>query len=216
MLFDGIFYQADVWLDGAYLGDPEGYFVPHAFEITDAARTGRDHVLAVEVSCPPPEQRHRVVTGAFQGDSGPTATWNPGGIWAPVRVEDTGPVRVDHFRVLCRDADPARAHVLLHATLDADEGRLVTVRTSVDGEVVSEAERSLAAGTNQLDWSVDIEQPRLWWPRALGDQPLTRIGIEVLADGEPSDEAERSTGLREVAWNRWACAVNGERLFLKG
>ena len=26
---DGVFYQADVWLDGAYLGDPEGYFFPH-------------------------------------------------------------------------------------------------------------------------------------------------------------------------------------------
>src|SRR3954447_10896749 len=26
--FNGIFYQADVWLDGAYLGDPEGYFFP--------------------------------------------------------------------------------------------------------------------------------------------------------------------------------------------
>ncbi len=32
---DGIFYQADVWLDGAYLGDPEGYFFPHTFDITD-------------------------------------------------------------------------------------------------------------------------------------------------------------------------------------
>jgi len=24
--FDGVLYQGDVWLDGAYLGDPEGYF----------------------------------------------------------------------------------------------------------------------------------------------------------------------------------------------
>ena len=32
--FDGIFYQADVWLDGAYLGDPEGYFFPHSFDVT--------------------------------------------------------------------------------------------------------------------------------------------------------------------------------------
>ena len=28
---DGVFYQADVWLDGAYLGDPEGYFI--AFDL---------------------------------------------------------------------------------------------------------------------------------------------------------------------------------------
>ena len=27
--FDGLFYQGDVWLDGTYLGDTEGYFSPH-------------------------------------------------------------------------------------------------------------------------------------------------------------------------------------------
>ena len=38
--FDGIFYQADVWLDGAYLGDPEGYFFPHSFDITALVAPG--------------------------------------------------------------------------------------------------------------------------------------------------------------------------------
>ena len=37
---DGVFYQADVWLDGAYLGDPEGYFFPHTFDITSLSRLG--------------------------------------------------------------------------------------------------------------------------------------------------------------------------------
>ena len=35
LVFDGIFYQSDVWLDGAYLGDTEGYFFPHQFEVTE-------------------------------------------------------------------------------------------------------------------------------------------------------------------------------------
>src|SRR5918992_3860242 len=33
--FDGLFYQGDVWLDGGYLGNTEGYFVPHTYEVTD-------------------------------------------------------------------------------------------------------------------------------------------------------------------------------------
>src|SRR5688500_7036241 len=32
LTFDGLFYQGDVWLDGCYLGDTEGYFAPHTFE----------------------------------------------------------------------------------------------------------------------------------------------------------------------------------------
>ena len=35
---EGVFYQADVWLDGAYLGDPEGYFFTHSFDITSLSR----------------------------------------------------------------------------------------------------------------------------------------------------------------------------------
>lgn len=214
--FDGIFYQADVWLDGAYLGDPEGYFVPHAFDVTALARLGSEHVLTVEVSCPPAAGRHRVVTGAFQAERGPAAHWNPGGIWGAVRVVDSGPVRIDRFRVLCRDADAERAHVLLDATLDAEERCIARVRTFVDGRPVAETERSLAAGANDVDWSLDIDAPRLWWPRALGEPLLTDITVEVSIDGRPSDSATRRTGLREVAWNRWTCSINGERLFLKG
>ena len=68
VVLDGIFYQADVWLDGAYLGDPEGYFFPHAYEITDLARLGAEHVLAVEVTCTPQADRtaKRNLTGVFQ------------------------------------------------------------------------------------------------------------------------------------------------------
>ncbi len=77
-------------------------------------------------------------------------------------------------------------------------------------------ERRVASGPNDVNWSLDIADPNLWWPRALGDQPLTEIAVEVIVDGELSDQRGRRTGLRVVAWNNWSCSVNGERLFLKG
>jgi beta-mannosidase len=215
---DGVFYQADVWLDGAYLGDPEGYFMPHTFDITALSRIGDEHVLAVEVACTP-QTSHRGkhnITGIFQHWDGIDREWNPGGLWRPVHVYDTGPVRVDRYRVLCRDADDARAHVLLSARLDSDRARTVTIRTIVDGELVLADDRRVASGLNEVNWSLDIADPALWWPRSLGDQPLTDIEVEVVVNGEVSDRRNRRTGLRVVAWNNWSCSVNGERLFLKG
>jgi beta-mannosidase len=216
--FDGIFYQADVWLDGAYLGDPEGYFVPHAFDVTALSRLGDEHVLAVEVACPPlhSHRGRRNITGVFQHWDGLPLDWNPGGIWRDVRVVDTGPVRIDRLRVLCRDADEARAHLLLHTRLDSDTGRTVRVRTRIDGRPVAESEHVLAAGANDVEWRLDVDRPALWWPRALGDQPLTTVEVDVVVEGVTSDLATRRTGLRQVAWNDWICSVNGERLFLKG
>ena len=104
---DGVFYQADVWLDGAYLGDPEGYFFPHSFDITSLSRLATEHVLAVEVACPPQRNRKtkRTITGVFQNWDAMDPTWNPGGLWRPVRIDTTGPVRIDRWRVLCRDVN---------------------------------------------------------------------------------------------------------------
>ena len=175
-------------------------------------------MLAVEVTCNPERGTtgRRNITGLFQHSEAVDRDWNPGGLWRPVRVYDTGPVKLDRLRVLCRDADETRAHLRLHARLDSDVARHRAPAHDADGEVVGETEHPLAAGTNEIEWSLDIDRPRLWWPRALGDQPLTDIDVELLVDGEVSDRRSRRTGLREVAWNDWVCSINGERLFLKG
>jgi beta-mannosidase len=217
---DGVFYQADVWLDGAYLGDPEGYFFAHSYDITSLAGLGREHALAVEVSCSPQRDKRakRNLTGIFQHWDCLDPDWNPGGIWRPVRIETTGPVRIESLRVLARDVNEARAHVVVRATLDSDVARQVRVHTLVDGQVMTTQERSLARGANAVEWNLDIDNPRIWWPWSLGEQPLTDISVEVVlpTSVEPSDTRRVRTGLREVALNEWILSVNGERLFVKG
>ncbi|HUS41806.1 MAG TPA: hypothetical protein VMY16_03985 [Ilumatobacteraceae bacterium] len=215
---DGIFYQADVWLDGAYLGDPEGYFVSHSFDVTSLSRFGDDHVLAIEVTCSPQTGAagRRNITGVFQSPAGIGPNRNPGGLWRPVFLYDTGPVHIDRLRVLCRDADARRAHLRISTRIDSDRLTPVTMRTYLDGEQVDEQLQSIAAGQNDFEWTVDVADPELWWPRSLGDQPLIDVAVEVVVDGEISDRRERRTGLRQVVWDDWICSVNGERLFLKG
>ena len=59
LVMDGIFYQSDVWLDGSYLGDTEGYFFPHAFDVTSALADRAEHVVALEVGCEPSRRSGR-------------------------------------------------------------------------------------------------------------------------------------------------------------
>lgn len=215
---DGVFYQADVWLDGAYLGDPEGYFTSHTFDVTALSKLGDRHVLAVEVTCSPQATTagRRNITGVFQSPFGVGPSRNPGGLWRPVQLFDTGPVRIDRLRVICRDADDRRAHLRIATRLDSDRLSAVTMRTFVDGHQVDEQHQSIAAGDNVFEWTIDIRDPELWWPRALGAQPLIDVAVEVVVDGETSDRRERRTGLRQITWDNWVCSVNGERIFLKG
>lgn len=216
LTFDGIAYHADVWLDEAYLGDTEGYFAPHTFDVTDLWRLSPDHVIAVEVHCPPTEPgSRRTITGVLQDPSGPL-TPNPGGIWQSVHLIDTGPVRIDALRVLCQDATVERAHLKMYARLDSDRSCAADVQTLVDGTVVAEHRITVAAGHNDVSWRIDLPRPALWWPRDLGDQHLVNVDVVVSIDGHPSDTTHRRTGLREVAWDDWTCSINGERMFLKG
>jgi beta-mannosidase len=221
LTFDGLFYQGDVWLDGSYLGDTEGYFAPHTFEITDALSGRGDHHLAVEVTC---ARQHdltakRNITGVFQHWDCLDPDWNPGGLWRPVRVIETGPVRISRLRALCGEATAERAVLLLRATLDSDAARSVSVHTALGGhELVTD--HPLATGANDLEWTMTIDRPELWWPRALGSPTLHDLTVDVSLDaaegGARSDARHLRTGLRQVRLRSWIANVNGERLFLKG
>jgi beta-mannosidase len=221
LTFDGLFYQGDVWLDGTYLGDTEGYFVPHTFEVTDALRQRSEHHLAVEVTCSRPDDltAKRNLTGVFQHWDCLDPDWNPGGIWRPVGVTETGPVRIARLRALCRDASPERAVLVLRATLDSDEARTVSLHTALGG-LDHVDEQPLAAGANDIEWTLTVPEPDLWWPRALGAPTLHDLEVRVVlppAEGSvTSDRRQLRTGLRQVRLRSWIASVNGERLFLKG
>jgi beta-mannosidase len=221
---DGIFYYGDLWLDGGYVGATEGYFVPHAFEVTEALAARDDHVFALEVACPPQRDRtaKRTVTGIFGHWDAADVTHNPGGPWRPLRIIESGPVRIDALRVGCPEATEEHSRLACDLRLDAASGpleaRLRAVVTDETGRTLLESTRDvvLAAGENQQSWVLTIESAPRWWPRALGPQPLCTLQIEIEVDGEPSDRRSVRTAFREIRRDGWRFSVNGERLFLKG
>lgn len=190
--FDGVFYQGDVWLDGGYVGDTEGYFFPHTFEVTEAFAAQEEHTLGIEVTCSPQRdpKNKRNITGVFQHWDAADLDGNPGGIWRPVTVEETGPVRIRHLRVICREANETRANVRFRAVLDAADAIEVTLRSSV-GDTTVDDTRRLAAGENQVEWQVRVDDPTLWWPHALGDPHLYDVAVEVVPhlDDEATSDA---------------------------
>src|SRR5690606_21904660 len=111
LVLDGVMYQGDVWIDGRYVGDTEGYFFPHSFDVSDLLHDDPDHVLAVEVTCHPQRDptAKRNLTGSLQHSTWLEPDWNPGGIWRGVRLEQSGPLRMRHVRVRCVEAGPDRA-----------------------------------------------------------------------------------------------------------
>lgn len=215
---EGICQQGDVWLDGAYLGATDGYFVPHLLEVTDQIRAGREHVLAVEATSRrfgDPDDR-AVLTGALQDpELCGSADLVPGGLWRPLRLRPTGEIAITHSRVVCAGAGPARARLALRAVLDVPGGGPVELRTRVAG-AEHVYTHPAAAGENRVEWTVEVDDPELWWPHSLGSQPLHRGTVEAMSRGTVHDVRRFRIGFRSVAVRNWVMNVNGERLFLKG
>jgi beta-mannosidase len=221
---DGIFYYGDIWLDGEYLGATEGAFSSHAFEVTDALQSRSEHLLAIEVACPPPRDRatKRTITGAYFASALLDPDLNPGGIWKPARVVECGAIRIARARVVCTEASVERGRLECKVTLDAGAtsraARLHAVVRGPNDDVLLDAFRvvNLAAERNDLSWTLSVEQPPRWWPRGCGPQPLCRVELTVEADGAVSDARTFRTAFREVRGHDLRFTVNGEARFLKG
>jgi beta-mannosidase len=221
---EGISYYGDVWLDGDYLGATEGSFFGHAFEVTEALRSGGEHLLAIEVASPPQRDHgaQRTISGPYWNSPLLDAALNPGGLWQPVRIVECGPVRLEAARVRCVEASVERGRLACDLTLDAGaEPRETLLHATVrgpDGDVLLEALRevSLAAGTNALSWMLAVEAPPRWWPHTRGAQALCTLDLRVECNGSVSDSKTFRTAFREVRRHGAHYSVNGEQLYLKG
>lgn len=228
LALDGVVAQSDVWLDGDYVGDTNAYFARHRFDVTDIVdRSDGEHVLCVEVSASPQRNSRtkRSITGSLQ-DGPLSPPQNPGGIWQPVRIDTTGHVAIVHARLVCHDADEQQATLRLRLVLDAISAGDVDIHTSVTGptgDAVAGGTEShtLAGGENRIEWDVTVDEPSLWWPASLGEQPLYEVAVAVHTvddEGERrlSDRREWRTGLRSVEAGHLDWRVNDHRLFVKG
>ena len=189
-----LFYQGDVWLDGAYLGDTEGYFFPHAFEVTELSRLGRRAPARRRggVLAPGGDRRTGATSPACSStgdcidpDVEPRRALAPGAHRVHGAGADRPPARAVPRRQRARAPTSAST-----AGSTASRPAPCTVHTFVDGEPVAASralpgpranERGLERGHRGAPAVVAVVARR---PAA------ARRPVEVLVDGERSDSRD--------------------------
>ena len=229
LLFTGINYRADVWLNGQQVAtrdDLVGAFRMFDLDVSDHLVAGTN-ALAVLVHPPQPGDP----TIGFV-DWNPTPPDRSMGLWRPVELRLTGEVAVDELFVRS-DLDPAdlsRASLTVSGTLANRSDRRVTavVRGAIGAEIEIEERLVLEPGEERpLELSGDrfeqlvIEEPRLWWPNNLGEPELYELALTVEVDGRISDRHELTFGIRHVEDYRTeeghrGYRINGKEVLIRG
>ena len=149
---------------------------PTASTSRRSAALGDDHVLAVEVTCNPergtprPAQHHRAVP-ALRGRRPATGTRAACG----ARCSSTTPGRSSSTACACCAATPTRPAptcACTPASTATPPAPCACARRPTATSSARPSTRSPPAPTRSSGRSTSTG-PRLWWPRALGDQPLT-------------------------------------------
>ncbi len=236
LVFDGVDYFADVWLNGEKLGSHEGAYTRFGFDITKRLRAKGGNYLAVRVTAPwkvPGRSHFEFMKGEFEDwwDAlpGPGGIVFPLGLHRSVRLEVTSATRLEELQVTTtalRDqgADP-KLRLTVSNTGPLREGtlRLAIRPENFSGPALDLPPRPIAftGGTGEsqdIELAAQVEQPKLWWTWDQGPQNLyTAEATLVDNKGLVIDRLSAIFGIRTLERDdNILYKLNGRPVFLQG
>jgi hypothetical protein len=229
LTFEGINYEAHVWLNGHPLGSVKGAFIRGNFDVTDIVEPDHANVLAVRISPPPHPgipQEQSIKGGPGENGGmmcldGPTfvATegwdWIPAvrdrdtGIWQPVTLTATSAVTIGDAQVVTSLPlpDTTRADVAITVPLNnVSTAAVAGTLKATFGDIVVTKQVTLPAGETAVTLSpsefaqLALQHPLLWWPNGYGKPNLYTLHLSFSEGATESDAKELRFGIREVTY----------------
>jgi beta-galactosidase len=196
--FDGVFMNADVYLNGHQIGHHAYGYTSFNCDLTPfLAATGNDNVLAVRVA----------------NDVQPNSRWYTGsGIYRHVWADVTGPIHVANWGTLCHHAqgfdERRRCH---HQNARPERYGVGSVRVHQDlidpaGNIVGSVEGPLKVpgkGEKEIQQKISVTKPQLW----LLENPvlyMVRTSLSRSRGGaamETLDSYDTTIGIRQIDYD---------------
>ena len=221
LLFEGISFRGEAWLNGKRVGTLEGMLNPHSFDISSLLNYGKDNNIAVRLEAPPDswpnlrlhgltwrssrEQLFSIAQCMYGWDWGPHCV--PIGLWQPVKLIATGPLRINHpyIRSEIISDDEAGCSIqfdVSNLTSQPKEAVLFgTVLEKDSKKEISTFQQNISLESNvkkTIELNLKIKNPKLWWPNGMGKQNLYLLNISVEEDSKLSDNLTAQFGIREL------------------
>ncbi|MFC1558434.1 glycoside hydrolase family 2 protein [candidate division KSB1 bacterium] len=210
VLFNRIMYYSKVWINGEYIGENIGGYLPFSFDITDYLIPGRENHLVIRV------------------DNKPRIEWLPagkqiewiqyGGILEPVELVSTSHTYINDFIIkTIPENGGARITCIIKVknNTDTEEGMELEIEIARDTGITREKVelKCKPNETNEININLTINSADLWSPET---PVLYTAGVYLKKDGIIVDDLTERFGIREVSIEGTSILLNGEPLTIKG
>jgi beta-glucuronidase len=221
--FGATFYSAQIWLNGAEVGEHEGGYTAYSLDITPFLRD--TNYLAVEIDNRISEA---TIPGFAMRGSGTTKMWydwwDYGGIVRDVWLTLTGPVEVNRQQIRSQIHQKS---AIISATIEdgiflesrfKKNQRLLARATAFgpDNQPAVALTRAIVVdpGIHELTISLELPAPKLW---SIDHPNIYRMMVQITdTSGKLLDEQSDTFGIRTVEIRDRHLLINGERARLTG
>jgi beta-galactosidase len=206
--FEGVYMNADVWLNGEHLGNhPYGY-TSFYYDITDKVKWNGKNILAVQVK-----------------NVGATSRWYAGsGINRHVWLLATEPVHIVQWGtfITTSGVSSASATINIKTKVQNETGASSTITlvnkilNAKGTEVARTTSKQNIATRNEYEFNdnAKVQSPVLW---STEDPDLYQVISEVYVGGKLSDQVKTKFGIRKISFDVTnGFMLNGKPVKLKG
>jgi beta-mannosidase len=241
--FNGLDTYAVIYLNGHEIGRTSNMFIPHEFDVSEQIIDNVDNTVEVVfaptvkvldgIDCSPyfgcfnqSRVNARKQQCAFGWDW--THRLVGAGIWRDVTLTSYDKLIITDFHVLSllegHDAD-AWMYITVDNFSDEEvDAQLVVIAQHAGAEERTEYHETVPPGRSVIEAVIRIDEPELWYPNGMGEQPLYTAMVGISVDGEIQDVAERKFGIRSVdlieesdsGKKQFTININGKPVYIKG
>lgn len=206
--FDGVYMNADVWINGHHMGNHPNGYTSFQYELTPyLLPAGRTNVISVQVK-----------------NEGVNSRWYSGsGIYRHVWLTTVDPLHIDQWGtyITTPSVTEKAATVLVETTLQSPAGKSTfTVRTQLytpSGQLAGTATQFVAASQSQITpirQTISVADPLLW---SLEKPQLYRATVQILQNDKVTDQTTTPFGIRTIHVDaKTGFSLNGKPMKLKG
>ncbi|HUY00596.1 MAG TPA: hypothetical protein VMV49_13635 [Candidatus Deferrimicrobium sp.] len=234
VIFKGVFYYAEVYLNGQFLGSHEGYFEPFSFIINPYLQ--EKNILTIIVKCFDEQNRgnKKQVLGTFGHWDLSDPHANAGGIWNDVVITVSKKIAIERVRKITTLKNIKLAKENIYIKISALENidtliKISYIPKNFQGQSFQkEFSIIIQQGIQEYAFELEISNPELWWTYDYGSQNLYLMDVKCyIRESEQEevilDKYQFQTGIKEFQLEqsgrngeKWKIYFNKKQFFPKG